>query len=288
MLILAQPDMGTTLVFIPIFLATLLIAGAKARYLFFIAAGGFLTMVLTVIPVWTGYIMKQESYLLNILMNTAVLFNIFIAGIIIAALAGTGWLIYKKNYYYWLCYGSVIFSGSIFCSIAVRKVIKVYQIMRLVVFLDPSVDPKGAGWNIIQSITAIGSGGFWGKGFLQGTQSHYQYLPQQSNDFIFSIIAEESGFLGCMVVFLCFFIILMRGLMIACASKDSFGTYMASGIIAMVFFHFMINIGMAMGIMPITGIPLLFLSYGGSSLWTSMIAVGILINIYYRRYGFKI
>ena len=91
-----------------------------------------------------------------------------------------------------------------------------------------------------------------------------------------------------MVVFLCFFIILIRGFIIAYSSKDSFGSYICFGIIAMFFFHFVVNIGMAMGIMPITGIPLLFLSYGGSSLWTSMMAAGILINIYYRRYGFKI
>ena len=160
--------------------------------------------------------------------------------------------------------------------------------MRLVVFLDPSVDPQGAGWNILQSLTAIGSGGLTGKGFLQGTQSHYHYLPQQSNDFIFSIIAEETGFLGCMVLFLCFFIIIIRGFIIAYSSKDSFGSLMCFGIIAMFFFHFVVNIGMAMGIMPITGIPLLFLSYGGSSLWTSMMGAGILINVYYRRYGFKI
>ena len=169
-----------------------------------------------------------------------------------------------------------------------QKILKDYQIMRLVVFLDPDVDPQGAGWNILQSLTAIGSGGLFGKGFLKGTQSHYHYLPQQSNDFIFSIIAEEIGFFGSMVVFLCFFIILIRGFIIAYSSKDSFGSYICFGIIAMFFFHFVVNIGMAMGIMPITGIPLLFLSYGGSSLWTSMMAAGILINIYYRRYGFKI
>ena len=210
------------------------------------------------------------------------------AGILVIILSAVGWFVFKKELYYWLCYSSVIFSSSLFLAMMAQKILKAYQIMRLVVFLDPSVDPQGAGWNILQSLTAIGSGGLVGKGFLQGTQSHYHYLPQQSNDFIFSIIAEETGFLGGIFVFLCFFIIIVRAFIIANSSKDSFGSYLCFGVIAMFFFHFMVNIGMAMGIMPITGIPLLFLSYGGSSLWTSMMAAGILINIYYRRYGFKI
>ena len=288
LLILAQPDMGTALVYIPIFLFITLMAGTKIRYLFFLVALGTMMILFTIIPVWSGYVLKQETFMVSIFSNQSLLLIILTACILIVILSATGWFLFKKSSYYWLCYSFIILSGSLLMSIAVQKVLKTYQIMRLVVFLDPSVDPKGAGWNILQSLTAVGSGGLTGKGFLQGTQSHYHYLPQQSNDFIFSIIAEESGFLGCMIIFACFLVIILRGFIIAASSKDSFGSFLAIGIIAMFFFHFVVNIGMAMGIMPITGIPLLFLSYGGSSLWTSMMAVGILINIYYRRYGFKI
>jgi rod shape determining protein RodA len=158
--------------------------------------------------------------------------------------------------------------------------------MRLIVFLNPEVDPRGAGWNIIQSQTAIGSGGVMGKGFLQGTQSHYRYLPQQSTDFIFSIMAEEWGFVGAIAVFSLFGIILIRGLYIVSIAKDRFAVYIGSGVLGMIFFHFMINIGMAMGIMPVTGIPLFFLSYGGSSLWTALIGVGLIMSIYQHRYQY--
>lgn len=287
-LILAQPDLGTALVYIPIFLVILLMAGAKIRYLFFLVACGICVILFTIIPMWSGYVLKQETFIVTIFSNQLLMLAILGACLLVVILSAVGWFVFKKGTYYWLCYSFVIISLALFMAMVAQKVLKPYQIMRLVVFLDPSVDPQGAGWNILQSLTAIGSGGLFGKGFLRGTQSHYHYLPQQSNDFIFSIIAEEIGFVGSMVVFLCFLVILVRAFIIAYSSKDSFGSYLCFGIIAMFFFHFVVNIGMAMGIMPITGIPLLFLSYGGSSLWTSMMAAGILINIYYRRYGFKI
>ena len=287
-LVLAQPDLGTSLVYIPIFLVILFMAGAKIRYLFFLVACGICVTLFTIIPMWSGYILKKETFFVAVFSNQLLMLAVLGACLLIVILSAVGWFVFKKGLYYWTGYSFVILSLSLFMAMLAQKILKAYQIMRLVVFLDPSVDPQGAGWNILQSLTAIGSGGLTGKGFLQGTQSHYNYLPQQSNDFIFSIIAEEIGFLGGMVVFACFFILIIRGFIIANSSKDAFGSYLCFGIIAMIFFHFVVNIGMAMGIMPITGIPLLFLSYGGSSLWTSMMAVGILINVYYRRYGFKI
>ena len=129
----------------------------------------------------------------------------------------------------------------------------------------------------------MGSGGLRGKGFLEGTQSHYRYLPEQSTDFIFSIIAEEIGFLGCVLIFALFAIIIIRSLSIAYASRDLFGMLIAVGVGAMMSFHVIQNIGMAIGMMPITGIPLFFLSYGGSSLWTALMSVGLLLSIHYRR-----
>ena len=115
-----------------------------------------------------------------------------------------------------------------------------------------------------------------------GTQSHYQYLPQQSTDFIFSIISEEWGFFGGGLVIILFMIILLRAISVISNSTDKYSIFVGSGIIAMIFFHVVINIGMAMGIMPITGIPLFFLSYGGSSLWTALIGIGILLNISFK------
>jgi rod shape determining protein RodA len=163
-------------------------------------------------------------------------------------------------------------------------VLKDYQLMRLIVFLDPNVDPRGSGWHIIQSMTAIGSGGLMGKGFLQGTQSHYRFLPQQSTDFIFSIFTEEWGLLGGLLVFGLFLLICLRLVKIIKTTSDNFGAYIASGLAAMYSFHFLINVGMAMGVMPITGIPLLFMSYGGSALTSAMAGIGLAMSIHVRRF----
>jgi len=153
------------------------------------------------------------------------------------------------------------------------------------VFLDPNVDPRGAGWNIIQSVTAIGAGGFTGKGFLQGTQSHYRFLPEQSTDFIFSIFSEEAGFIGGIAVFILFLIICLRLLRIIKITTDPFAAYICAGLVGVYSFHFLVNVGMTMGIMPITGIPLLFMSYGGSSLISAMLGIGLAMSIYVRRYN---
>ena len=165
------------------------------------------------------------------------------------------------------------------------KVLKDYQIKRLIVFIDPDSDPRGAGWNIIQSKVAIGSGNIFGQGFLRGTQSHYRFLPEQSTDFIFSILAEEFGFVGGISVFILYLVILLRMIFILRKANTAFGYYVCAGIIAMFFFHFIINVGMVMGIMPITGIPLLLLSYGGSSLWTAMICLGLVMSIKAHKFG---
>ncbi|TYO98029.1 rod shape-determining protein RodA [Desulfallas thermosapovorans] len=158
-----------------------------------------------------------------------------------------------------------------------------YQLKRLIIFMDPWSDIQGAGYHVIQSQIAIGSSGFWGKGLMLGTQSFLEFLPIRHTDFIFSVLAEETGFLGVAVLLLLFGIFLYRGLRIASESKDMFGTLLAVGIVSMIAFHILVNIGMAIAIMPVTGLPLPLFSYGGSSMITNMIAVGILLNIYMRR-----
>jgi len=161
--------------------------------------------------------------------------------------------------------------------------LKAYQLNRILVVFDSNIDPRGAGWNVWQSKIAIGSGGFFGKGLGSGTQSMGQFLPEQWTDFIFAVVAEELGFIGAGLLLILFFVLIYRGLRIALVSRDLYGSLIATGIVSMYLFHILENVGMAMGIMPVTGIPLPFVSYGGSSMLTNMLGLGLLLNIYVRR-----
>lgn len=166
------------------------------------------------------------------------------------------------------------------------KALKGYQKARLTSFLDPDSDPLGSGYHLMQSKIAIGSGGFTGKGFLQGTQGKLMFLPEHHTDFIFSVLAEEWGIIGSVTVLLLFTGLILSGLNAANGSKDRFGLLMAFGITSMFFWHAVINLGMVSGVLPVVGVPLPFLSYGGSFMLTSMIAAGLLINIRMRRFIF--
>jgi rod shape determining protein RodA len=163
--------------------------------------------------------------------------------------------------------------------------LKPYQKDRLTVFLHPSRDPLGAGWNLNQSLIAVGSGGWSGKGFLQGTQNQLGYMPRTvtPNDFLFSVIAEEKGFVGSLIVVGCYAVVLFSGLRVAANARDRLGTMLATGVVAMLFFHVFINVGMTVGLMPITGLPLPLLSYGGSFVLATMGALGLLQNIWIHR-----
>lgn len=285
-LIMLQPDLGTAVVFIPVFLVMAFVAGADLRHVFFIVLAGGLLVVFTVLPSWEHYIHGQEVPALAVLRDPRLLRLVLAGGVAILALSVAGYLAMRKSYFYWIAFAALAFSGALAGSSIGRSVLKDYQLMRLIVFMDPYVDPLGAGWNIIQSVTAVGSGGIVGKGWLEGTQSHFQYLPQQSTDFIFSILSEEWGFVGALAVFALFAVILTRGVIITTHAKDRFASLTAVGVLTMVFFHFAVNVGMAIGVMPITGIPLFFLSYGGSSLWTALIGIGLLMSIYQHRYRY--
>lgn len=159
---------------------------------------------------------------------------------------------------------------------------KQYQIDRLTSFIDPEKDAHGSGWNVIQAVIAVGSGQFSGKGLFQGTQGRLGYLPENHTDFIFAVLCEELGFVGGFGVLFLFFTLIWRGLRIAYQAKDKMGNVIATGIISMVLFHVLENIGMNIGIMPITGIPLPFISSGGSSMIASLLGIGILLNIWTR------
>ncbi len=160
-----------------------------------------------------------------------------------------------------------------------------YQIQRFTVFLSPYEDGyggRGSGWNTIQSLIAIGSGGFWGKGLFEGTQVQLNFLPEHHTDFIFSVLGEELGFLGAGAVIVLYGLLLWRALVIARQAPDQRGMLMIVGVTAMWLFHIYESIGMCLGIMPITGIPLPFLSYGGSSMITNFIGVGIILSVNIR------
>jgi rod shape determining protein RodA len=163
--------------------------------------------------------------------------------------------------------------------------LKDYQKQRITTFWNPEADPLGAGYQIIQSKVAIGSGGFLGKGFLQGSQTQLRFLPEQHTDFIFAVIGEEFGFIGILFGLVLFTIFLFRIIRMANVYKNHFSSIFAIGAVTIIAFHMFVNMGMTIGIFPVTGLPLPFVSYGGSALITNMIIVGIILNFY--RYRFE-
>ncbi len=160
--------------------------------------------------------------------------------------------------------------------------LKEYQLDRLIVFINRNVDPLGVGYQIKQALVAIGSGGLIGKGLFTGTQSRLRFLPMQHTDFVFSVVGEELGFLGAIVLLVLFLIVIWRGIRIAAEAKDTYGTLVAGGVVSMLAFHLLVNVGMNLGIMPVAGIPLPFISNGGTAMLTDCVAVGLLLNIHFR------
>jgi rod shape determining protein RodA len=165
--------------------------------------------------------------------------------------------------------------------------LKDYQQRRILTFLDPDMDPLGAGYHIQQSKIAIGSGMFWGKGFLNGTQTSLHFLPEQHTDFAFSVLAEEWGFLGALIMLTVYFTMILWGLSIARNSRDRFGALIGFGVIAILFWQLVINVCMTTGLLPVVGIPLVLISYGGSSVLSVMAGLGLLLNISMRRFMFQ-
>jgi rod shape determining protein RodA len=164
--------------------------------------------------------------------------------------------------------------------------LKPYQQQRVLTFLDPQSDPLGSGYHIIQSKIAIGAGQLTGKGWLQGSQNRLEFLPEQHTDFVFSVFAEEWGFVGCVLLLLAFVALLTRCFIIALRAKDSFGLLLATGVSTNLICQVLINIGMTTGTLPVVGATLPFVSYGGSSLLVSMVGVGLLMNVSMRRFTF--
>lgn len=158
-----------------------------------------------------------------------------------------------------------------------------YQLKRLTIFVNPAADKSGDGFHILQSLWAIGSGELWGKGYRMGTQGQLNFLPEHHTDFIFSVVGEEFGFVGTITLLFLFLIFILRSISIALKARDPFGMLIATGVISMFTFHILVNVGMTSGIMPVTGIPLPLISYGGSAMWSNMASIGLLLSVNLRR-----
>lgn len=173
--------------------------------------------------------------------------------------------------------------GVLAAPVGYLFLLKPYMQQRLLLFMDPYGDPLGAGYNVLQSEISVGSGGLFGKGLLNGTQSQLHFLRVQQTDFIFSVLGEELGFVGALVVFGLFLLLLLRGLAVASEARDDFGRLLAAGIVMMLLTQVFFNVGVAIRLLPVTGIPLPFISFGGSSLFTTLLSLGLLQSIYVHR-----
>lgn len=182
--------------------------------------------------------------------------------------------------------GAVICSGIIAAPVAWNYMLRDYQKNRIITFLSPSNDPRGTGYNSIQSKIAVGSGKILGKGFKKGTQSQLEFLPERHTDFIYSVLSEEHGFVGSITTIGLFCVLFLIGIRIASSAREKFGALLAVGVLAYVFWHMFVNIGMVIGLLPIVGVPLPLLSYGGSSMLTTMTGLGLISSVAYRRYIF--
>lgn len=194
----------------------------------------------------------------------------------------TGMLLFArfKTKYVLLVLIACILAGFISIQMGI---LSEYQMDRLLVFIKRDKDPLGAGYNLLQSQIAVGSGGLFGKGFKSGTQTGLNFLPNHETDFIFSVIGEEWGFIGGFFLIFLFFLLFLRCLYIALTSRSKFGEIAVGGVVSMFFFQVLVNIGMTIGLMPITGVPLPFISYGGSAMITNLAIIGLLLNISSRK-----
>jgi rod shape determining protein RodA len=195
------------------------------------------------------------------------------AGLFVLFLAGLSWKII----------GGGVAAVPLLSFILWEFLMRDFQKRRVLTFLDPESDPRGAGYHIIQSKIAIGSGGGFGKGWLDGTQSQLEFLPERHTDFIFAVLAEEFGFIGVIALFTIYILIIMRGLYIATQAQESYTRLLAGGITMIFFTYFFVNVGMVTGLLPVVGLPLPLVSYGGTSMVTLMAAFGILMSIQTHR-----
>ena len=258
LLVYKQPDLGTSLVFWAILLPVLYWAGLRPIVMFFIVSP-FLSLICA---------FHYFSLVFLILLMAGIIFIVRPRLSLIVTLVTVNLTVAVGAPYIW------------------DHKLHEYQKRRILTFLNPDMDKLGAGYQVIQSRVAIGSGGLSGKGYLEGTQTKLAFLPEQHTDFIFSVLGEEFGFLGAIAVLALFLFIIWRAVHIATIVKSRFSSLVAIGVVSILVFHVFVNIGMTIGVMPVTGLPLPFLSYGGSPLVVNMVLVGFLLNIYSRRHEY--
>jgi rod shape determining protein RodA len=256
LLVAVEPDLGTAAVFVPLLLGMLFAAGVPYARIFILAS-----------PV----------------LALALSFNIWLIGLFIAAVffvvLVNRWSVPEKIFGFLVA--AVNVSIGLFTPV-LWGMLKEYQKQRLLAFLSPEVDPRGAGYSIIQAKIAVGSGQLFGKGYLQGTQVHLRFLPEPHTDFIYPVIAEEFGFIGSVFILILFFIILYRAIIVCRDAGLGPGGILAAGVFVYFLTHVGVNLGMAVGFLPVVGLPLPFLSYGGSVTVASFVLIGLLVNIAYR------
>jgi rod shape determining protein RodA len=254
-LILLEPDMGSSIIFFFFILILLFWKGLSILWLVVVISPGVIAL---------SAIFGTTAFIIALILLLGILFllnkDLFFNGSVFALNLGAGFF---ADYVY--------------------NILSPHQQARINSFIDPSSDPLGTGYNSIQAMVAVGSGGLLGKGFMSGNQTQLQYIPEQWTDFIFCAISEEFGFIGSITVVILFLILLGRILRNASSTKDEFLSLTQIGIFAVLFIHFLINIGMVIGLIPIIGVPLPFVSYGGSSLLVNVIMIAIVSNIYRTR-----
>ncbi len=257
LLIMLQPDMGTMLTFLPLIATMLLMAGFDIYILMLI--------VFPVILIVSGFFSIYVIVALGLILMTVLIIE------------------HKKFKFHQLVVIGSALAASIFTHRFASEILKPHQIKRIQTFIDPMSDPRGAGYNVLQAKIAISSGGFFGKGFLEGTQTQLRFIPAQWTDFIFCVIAEELGFLGASLLIALYLTLILRIIWAIYSINNKFVELTLSGYVALLFIHVFVNIGMTLGIIPVIGVPLPFVSYGGSSLVGNMIMVGLAMNFYRNR-----
>jgi rod shape determining protein RodA len=259
-LVFLQPDLGTSLVFGAIVLGMLYWGNANPGWLVLLVSPLVAAILFsTYLPLWLAWV---------------------------ALMAAIAWRTLPWSMYSALAAATVnLLSGKL--GQVLWEHLKDYQKDRLILFLDPDKDPLGGGYHLIQSRIAIGAGGLWGRGVAHGTQTQLNFIPEQHTDFIFSAIGEELGFMGAFTVLVLFWLVCLRLVIIAQNAKDNFGSLLAIGVLSMIIFQVMVNVGMTIGLAPITGIPLPWLSYGRSSLLTNFLAIGLVESVSNFRHRLK-
>lgn len=291
MLILKQPDFSTALTFMPIMFGMFFCAGADALHL--LVAMGYAATTISM-PLMYTYLQfhypNATHGLAHFLLQTSRLGGATAALLIGATLAClAAWRLsvmlrmHAKTVYFVAL--PVVLAAGVVTGILVNKTMKSYQRNRFVAYVAPESDIQGAAYHVRQSQIAIGSGGPWGKGLFNGTQSQLGFLPERHTDFIYAVVGEELGFVGAVTILALYLILIWRIVCVGRASRDRYGFLVCAGFATMFAFELVLNVGMCLGLMPVAGIPLPLISYGGSSLVITMWSLGIIANIYSRRYA---